>query len=88
MMKLFLIKIGSSKILILDYTYHINRTIFQNYTIYENLINDYGLEFILKNTSNEYTLQGVYTANSYIGTITELQNVFLALYDTGTNPSS
>ena len=27
------IKIGSNKVLILDYTYHINRTIFQNYSI-------------------------------------------------------
>ena len=31
--------IGSTKALLLDYTYHINRTIFQNYTINENLIN-------------------------------------------------
>ena len=30
----------------------------------------------------------MYTANSYIGTITELQHVFLALYDTGTSPST
>ena len=27
------IKIGSIKVLLLDYTYHINRNIFQNYTI-------------------------------------------------------
>ena len=26
------IKIGSTKVLLLDYTYHINRIIFQNYT--------------------------------------------------------
>ena len=31
------IKIGSNKVLILDYTYDMNRTIFQNYTINENL---------------------------------------------------
>ena len=37
------IKIGSTKILLSDYTYHINRTIFQNYTINKNLINNYGL---------------------------------------------
>ena len=37
------IKIGSTKVLLLDYTYHINRTIFQNYNIKENLINNYGL---------------------------------------------
>ena len=28
------IKTGSNKILLLDYTYHINRNIFQNYTIH------------------------------------------------------
>ena len=54
------IKIGSNKVLVLDYTYHINRNIFQNYTINENTINDYNLEFILNSTSNEYTSQGVY----------------------------
>ena len=37
------IKIGSTKVLLLDYTYHINRNIFQNYTINENTINDYHL---------------------------------------------
>ena len=37
------IKIGSTKVLLLDYTYHTNRTIFQNYTINEHLINNYGL---------------------------------------------
>ena len=82
------IQIGSTKALLLDYTYHINRTIFQNYTINENTINEYGLEFILNNTSNEYTLQGVYSANSYIGSITELSQVFLAIYDTPISPST
>ena len=37
------IKIGSNKVLLLDYTYHKNRTIFQNYNINENIINNYGL---------------------------------------------
>ena len=37
------IKIGSNKILVLDYTYHINKNIFQNCTINENTINDYNL---------------------------------------------
>ena len=37
------IKIGSTKVLLLYYTYHINRNIFQNYIINENLINNYGL---------------------------------------------
>ena len=38
------IKIGSTKVLLLDYTYHINKNIFQNYNINENLINNYGLD--------------------------------------------
>ena len=82
------IKNGSTKVLLLDYTYHINRTIFQNYTINENTTNDYNLEFILNNTSNGYTLQGVYNANSYIGSITELSHVFLAIYGTSISPST
>ena len=49
------IKIGFNKVLLLDYTYHINGTIFQNYNINENAINENGLEFILNNTSNENT---------------------------------
>ena len=49
------VKIGSTKILLLGYTYHINRTVFQNFTINENTINDYNLEFILNGTSSEYT---------------------------------
>ena len=40
------IKIGSNKALLLDYTYHINRNIFQNYTINENMVNEYGLEYL------------------------------------------
>ena len=39
------IKIGSNKVLVLDYIYHINKTIFQNCTINDNTINDYNLEF-------------------------------------------
>ena len=75
------IKIGSTKVVLLDYTYHINRTIFQNYNINENLINNYGLEFTLNNTSNEYDLQSAYNGNSYIGIITDLSQVFLAMYE-------
>ena len=37
------IKIGSNKVLVLDYTYHINRNIFQNYIINENSLNNYDL---------------------------------------------
>ena len=44
------IKIGSNKVLVLGYTYHIDRTIFQNCTINEDTVNDYSLELILNNT--------------------------------------
>ena len=71
------IKIGSTETWLLDYTCHINRNIFQNHNINENIIDNYGSELILNNTSNEYTLQGVYNANSYIGSITELSQVFV-----------
>ena len=37
------IKIGSTKVLLLGYTYHMNRTIFQTCNVNENLINNYGL---------------------------------------------
>ena len=74
--------------MVLDYTYLINRNVFQNYTINENTVNDYNLECILDNTSNEYTIQGVYTANGFIGSTTELSQVFLAIYDTTVSPYS
>ena len=82
------IKLGFKQILVLGYSYHINRTIFQNYTTNENTVNDCNLEFVLNNTSNEYTLQGVYNANSYVGNITELSQVSLAIYDTAVSPYS
>ena len=44
--------------------------------------------FILNNTSNGYTLQGVYNANSHIGGITDLSQVFLAIYDTTVSPQT
>ena len=80
------IKTGSNKILTLYYTYHININIFQNYIINENLLNPCGLAFILNNTSNEYTTQGVYTASSHTGIINTLRNVYLAMYDTAISP--
>ena len=80
------IKIGSDKVLIFDYAYHINKHNFQNYSINSNTTNDYNLEFTLNNTTNEYTLQWVYTANGFIGSITELQQVSLAIYDTAASP--
>ena len=86
--EIIFIKVGSTKLLILDYTYHINRNIFQNYAIKENLVNPFGLEFVLNNTSNEYTIQSAYTANSYIGTISALQDVYLTLYDTSMSPNT
>ena len=85
---LYVLEIGSNKVLLLDYTYHINRTTFQNCTISENLMNNYGLEFILNNTCNEYDLQSVCNGNSYIGIITDLSQVFLAIYDTTVSPST
>ena len=82
------IKIGSNKILLPGYTYHINRNIFQNFTINGNTINAYGSGFILNGTSNAYTLQGVYNANPYIGSTTELSRVFLVIYDTTVSPQT
>ena len=58
--------IGSNKMLISDYTYFINRNIFQNYTINDKLINNYGLSFILNGTSNGYGLQSVYNGNGFL----------------------
>ena len=42
----------------------------------------------MKNTNNDYTLQGVYNANSYLGTIAPLRQVFLAMYGTDIIPFS
>ena len=53
-----------------------------------NLINNYDLWCILNGTSNEYDLQSVYNANGFIGIITELQQVCLAIYDTDIIPFS
>ena len=80
------IKKGSNKVLVLDYTYHINRNIFQNYKINENTIIDYVLKLTLNNTGNEYTLQGVYNANGFIGSTIESSQVSLAIYDTSASP--
>ena len=82
------IKLGSNKLLRLDHTYYMNRTIFQNYTITENTVNEYDLEFSLNATSNEYTLQSFYNANSFIGVIGDLSQLSLAIYDTTISPYS
>ena len=63
-----------------------NRTIFKNCNINGNLLNNYDLQFIFNNTSNEYDLQSVYNGNSYIGVITGLSQVFLAIYGTAVSP--
>ena len=61
-------------------------TFLQNYIINAILINNYDLYFILNGTSNEYDLQSVYNGNGFIGTITELSQVYLAIYDTSAQP--
>ena len=40
----------------------------------------------LNNTSNEYDLQSVYNGNGFLGIITDLSQVFLAIYDTAVSP--
>ena len=42
------IKIGSNKVFILCYTYHIHVNSFHNYTINENTVNDYNLELMFE----------------------------------------
>ena len=59
---------------------------FHNYTINDNLVNNCDLYFILNNTSNEYTTQGVYTANGFIGTISDVSQVSLTMYDPTVSP--
>ena len=49
-------------------------------------IDSYGLYFVLNGTSNEYGLHLVYNGNVFIGTITELHQVYLATYDTNAHP--
>ena len=61
------IEIGFNNILILDYTYPVNKHIFQNYTIHEHTINIYALEFILHGTSSGYGLQSIYNGRGFIG---------------------
>ena len=42
----------------------------------------------MNNTSNGYTLQGVYIANGFLGVIIDLSQVYLAIYDTHIIPFS
>ena len=39
------------------------------------IINNYDLEFIINGTLNEYDLQSVHNANSYIDTISDLPQI-------------
>ena len=43
---------------------------------------------MLNSTSNEYDLQSVYNGNGLFGVITEISQVYLAIYDTHVNPFS
>ena len=52
------------------------------------MINDYSLEFISNNTNNEHISQDAENANSYLGTLTSLQQVRLAICDTDIIPFS
>ena len=81
------IKIGSNKILILDYISHQPKH-FSNHSVHKNLINSYDLEFILNGASNGYDLQSVHNVNGLLGVITELSQVCLAIYDTDIIPFS
>ena len=82
------VKLDTSRLLLLDFTYHINRNIFQNYTIQHDSVKPYNLEFVLNGSSNEYDLQSVYNGSGFIGIITELTQVYLNIYDNGTATSS
>ena len=66
------IKIGSNKVLVLDYTHHISRDVFHKFTIYEHLFKNCDLEPIWNGTSNGYDLQSVYNGNGFIGMISDL----------------
>ena len=81
-----MIKIGSNKILLLDYTYPINRNIFRIIPKIKSLLNNYDLELIPNGTSNDYDSQSAYNGNGFIGTTTPLQQVYLAIYDTRAQP--
>ena len=41
---------------------------------------------MLNGTSNEYDLQSAYNSTGLLGVITELSQVFLAIYDTTPSP--
>ena len=52
----------------------------------KNLINNSDLEFMFNRTSNDYDLHSVYNGNGRIGIITELPQVYLAIYGTNAQP--
>ena len=51
-----------------------------------NTSDSFDLNFILNGTSHEHDLQSAYNGNGFIGVIIELSQVFLAIYDTNTQP--
>jgi len=65
-----------------------HRTISQDCTITENTVNEYELKVSLNGTSNEYTLQSFYNATNFIGVISDLSQLSLAIYDTTISPYS
>ena len=52
----------------------------------KHTINDYDVLFILNGTSNEYDLQPVYNSKGFMGVITGLSQVCLAIHDTNISP--
>ena len=53
---IILLKVGSDEVLILVYTFHTDRHIFQNYTLNDNLINDGDSEFALNFKRIRFTI--------------------------------
>ena len=82
---LIFIKLDTTKLLLLDFSFHINRNIFQNYTIQHDDVKPYNLEFNLNGASNEFELQSAYNGSGFVGVISDLSQVFLNIYDNGTS---
>ena len=51
-------------------------------------MHNHDLECILNGTSSEYDIQTFYNGNGFLGIITELPQVYLAIYGTHINPFS
>ena len=77
------IKINSNLLLIFDYTFNINRIIFNNYDIIYNADNNYNLEFVDKILTLGFDIDSCYTLNGYLDCpINPLTEVFLYQHDT------